>query len=361
MINVTKSFLPPKDTYIELLTEVWDSNWLTNHGPKVNQFEDLVREYTKINNFKYLANGTLALQIAIKSCLKKKRIITTPFSYVATTSSLLWENYVPVFVDIDPSTLNIDPIKIRENMSSDIGGILATHVYGNACQIDEIETIAREFSIPVIYDGAHCFGSKFKGESIFSFGDISICSFHATKIFHTVEGGGVFVNSDMYYQSVKQYMNFGHSSPNSFSDVGINAKNCEFHAAMGIGIFPYFDQILKVRKDQWLFYYNQLIDNEIFRTISIHQNCEFNYAYFPLIMESEEKLLKVIKTLQDHEIVARRYFYPSLNRLYFLPEESKNSCPISEDISERVVCLPLFHDLSKEIQNQICKLIKSTY
>jgi dTDP-4-amino-4,6-dideoxygalactose transaminase len=234
MIPVTKPFLPPIDEYKEYIDGIYQRQWLTNNGPLVNELELKLKEHLNVSHLLYLGNGTIAIQIAIKALELKGEIITTPFSYVATTSSIAWENCKPVFVDIDKDTLNIDPSKIEAAINANTSAILATHVYGNPCDIDAIQRIANKHNLKVIYDAAHCFGTKYKGKSVFEYGDVSTTSFHATKLFHTTEGGAVITTNPELLKKMSYLRNFGHDGPEKFECVGINGKNSEFHAAMGL-------------------------------------------------------------------------------------------------------------------------------
>lgn len=353
MINVTKPFLPPKEEYLKLLDEIWERNWLTNNGPVLLAFEEKLKDYLSINNLLFLTNGTVAIQLAIKALELSGEIITTPFSYVATTSSIVWEGLKPVFVDIDKDDFNIDVNKIEEKITDKTTAILATHVFGNACDIDGITRIADKYNLKVIYDAAHCFGTKYKNESIFKFGDISTTSFHATKLLSTIEGGCVFTEDENLYSSMQFARNFGHNGPEKFAGVGINAKNSEFHAAMGLTNMKYIDEILVQRKEQWEFYQSLLTDYSI-HLLKVNKDSTFNYSYFPIVLQSENQVKKVIKKLNDNYIFPRRYFYPSLNTLDYV---EKYDCPISEDISVRVLTLPLFHDLRETEIKMICKII----
>jgi dTDP-4-amino-4,6-dideoxygalactose transaminase len=353
MIPVTKPFLPPKEDVYKLLDEVWQRQWLTNNGPLVNELELKLKEYLDVPHMLYLNNGTIALQIAIKALELKGEIITTPFSYVATTSSIVWEGCRPVFVDIDAETFNIDPTKIEAAVTPITTAILATHVFGNPCEIDAIEIIAKKHNLKVIYDAAHCFGTKYKGKSVFAYGDISTTSFHATKLFHTVEGGAVFCNSPDLLKKMAYLRNFGHNGPEDFAMVGINGKNSEFHAAMGLANFPFIIQILEARKRQSL-QYNERLNGLNVKYLKINTSSDFNYAYYPIIFNSEIDLLKTLDELTNNRITPRRYFYPSLNNLKYL---EKQAAPISESISERVLCLPLYFNLTKEEIDYICRII----
>lgn len=353
MINVTQPFLPPKEEYIEILNQIWQRNWLTNNGPVLNDLELRLKEYLNIDHLLFLGNGTTALQIAIKALELKGEIITTPFSYVATTSSIVWEGCNPIFVDIDKYDFNIDPNKIEVAITEDTTAILATHVFGNACKIDQIEAIAKKHNLSVIYDAAHCFGTKYKEESIFKFGEISTTSFHATKLYNSIEGGAVFTKSPELLKKMAFLRNFGHDGPHKFASVGINGKNSEFHAAMGLANLKYIDDILSKRKSQWL-QYHEILGRIPLQFLRINEDCDFNYSYFPVVFETKKALQKVIAELNAQYIYPRRYFYPSLNKLEYV---SKQSCPISESISGKVLTLPLFHSLTDSSIEMISRII----
>ena len=354
MIPVTKPFLPHKEDYLKYIDSIWDRHWLTNNGPLVNELESKLKDFLDVSNILFLANGTLALQLAVKALELKGEIITTPFSYVATTSSIVWENCKPVYVDIDEHTFNIDHTKIEEAITENTSGILITHVFGNACAIDEIQAIADKHNLKVIYDAAHCFGTTYKGRSIFEYGDISTTSFHATKLFHTIEGGAVFTPNKEHAERMSLLRNFGHTSAITFDGAGINAKNSEFHAAMGLCCLEKIGDILDRRKEQWNLYY-QLLDNKKgIQLLEINPDCEFNYAYFPVVLDDEAALTKITEALNLQYVMPRRYFYPSLNTLDYVEQ---HSCPVSESISERVLCLPLYHTLTREDQDMIVRVI----
>jgi len=354
MINVTKPFAPPIEEYIKLIEGIWERNWFTNNGPLVNELELLLKEYLNLPHLLFLSNGTIALQIAIKALNLKGEIITTPFSYVATASSIAWEGCKPVFVDIDKESLNIDPLKIEAAITPSTSAIMSTHVYGNPCDIEKIQAIADKHNLKVIYDAAHCFGTLYKGKSVFAYGDISTTSFHSTKLFHTIEGGAVFTNNSELLKKMSYLRNFGHEGPETFAEVGINAKNSEFHAAMGICNLKYIEEIKKSRKRQSERYSQKMINNKL-SLIKINPNSDFNYAYFPVIFESESLLLKVEKELNANRVKPRRYFYPSLNTVNVYSDNLK--LEVSEDISRRVLCLPLFHSLSLEEVDYISRII----
>ncbi len=353
MINVTKPFFPPLEEYTPYLQEIWKRGWITNNGPFVNDLELKLKEYLGVKHLLFLGNGTVALQIAIRALKFKGEIITTPFSYVATTSSIVWENCKPVFVDIDPASLNIDPSKIEQAVTPNTSGIIATHVFGNPCDIDTIQKIADRHHLKVIYDAAHCFGSTYKGESVFAFGDISTASFHATKVYHTAEGGAVITSSPGLLKSMSFMRNFGHTGPVDLDEVGINGKNSELHAALGLLNLKYVDALQLKRKELSLYYQERLTALK-HETIKINKDAGFNHAYYPIIFETEEQLLKAVEVLNGNWIYPRRYFYPSLNTISYV----KNlSMPVSESVAKRVLCLPLYHDLERADIDFITRLL----
>lgn len=355
MIPVTKPFLPPKAEYLSYLEGVFQRNWLTNNGPLVNQLELQLKQLLGVKHLLYVTNGTIALQIAIKALGLEGEIITTPFSYVATTSSIVWEGCQPVFVDIDPHTFNIDPTKIEAAISSRTSAILATHVFGNPCEVDEIQAIADKHGLKVIYDAAHAFGVTYKGKSIFEYGDISTTSFHATKLFHTVEGGAVFAKEPELLRKMALLRNFGHTSATTFEGVGINGKNSEFHAAMGLCILPYVEDIIARRKMLFGCYDAMLTNLKATKPRRLTDGICYNYAYYPILFQTETQLLAAQARLEKSQIYTRRYFYPSLSKLDYLAHTALT--PISDEIAERILCLPLYHDLTMEEVSYVCRLL----
>lgn len=343
-IPVTKPFLPPIEDYKSYVDQIWDKVWLTNNGPLLLNLEEKLRGYFNIENLSFVGNGTIALQIAIKALNLSGEIITTPFSYVATTSSIAWEGCTPIFADIDRNDLNICPDSIEKVITDKTSAILATHVYGNPCNTDRIQEIAEKYSLKIIYDAAHCFGTTHKDKSLFEFGDIVTTSFHATKLFHTTEGGAIFCKTRELFDKVNTLRNFGHSSPGQYSGIGINGKNSELHAAMGLCNLKYVDSILKKRK-AIAERYDSLI--ELKEIIRPRINSDgFNYAYYPIILKDEKTTLRIKNELESKGIFPRRYFYPSLNVLSYVKDFGNT--PISDDISKRVLCLPVFHSITNE-------------
>ncbi|TXH52947.1 MAG: DegT/DnrJ/EryC1/StrS family aminotransferase [Bacteroidia bacterium] len=357
MIPVTNPFLPPHQEYTQHLEGIWKRNWLTNMGPLASELEMSVKKYLQLKHLLFVTNGTIALQMAIKALDLKGEIITTPFSFVATTSSIVWEGCTPVFVDIDKDSLNIDATKIEAAITEKCSAILATHVYGNPCDVESIDKIAKKHNLKVIYDGAHAFGVRVNGKSIFEYGDISTCSLHATKLYHSIEGGLVVTKDADLLKKLANIRNFGISGFDTFENLGLNGKNSEFHAAMGLANLKHINEIIIKRRTLTVRYDEKLKGLKAFRP-TWHNASENNGAYYPLVLESEELLLKIMDSLKAAEIGTRRYFYPSLATA--LPYIESKKLEITDAISKRVLCLPLYYDLSFEEVDLICRLILRT-
>jgi dTDP-4-amino-4,6-dideoxygalactose transaminase len=354
-ITVTKTFFPPIEEYQAQVQRIWNNQWLTNRGALVLELEEKLKKHLTVPNILVMTNGTLPIQIALKLFGNGGEVITTPFSYVATTSSIVWENCTPVFVDIHPDYLTIDETKIEAAITPKTTAILATHVYGNPCNVNVIEKIAAKHHLKVIYDAAHSFGVTYNNQSIFNYGDVSTCSFHATKLFHCGEGGAIFCKEEKLYHELFYRHNFGHNGPLDFYGVGINAKISELQAAMGLTVLPHIDFIVAERK-KVVDFYNTQLDFSKLRKLKIRENTDWNYSYYPVIFENEEQLLAVQKVLNDNNIIPRRYFYPSLNTL---PYVTKVAMPIAESIAKRVLCLPLYVGLTKKELELIVQLVNS--
>ncbi|MGM7634647.1 DegT/DnrJ/EryC1/StrS family aminotransferase [Bacillus sp. Hm123] len=353
MIPVTQSFLPPMEEYNKFISKLWDTKWLTNNGEFVQQLERELMTYLHVPSLHFVNNGTMALQLAIKSLQIKKKVITTPFSFVATTTAILWEDCEPVFVDIDPETLCIDARKIEAAITDETEAILATHVFGVPCDVEKIEEIAAKHNLKVIYDAAHAFGVKYKGTSVLNYGDVSTLSFHSTKLFHTVEGGAIIHHKgEDFDQQIELLRSFGFVGED-YRLVGTNAKNSELHAAMGLCNLKYVDELMMKRKTLCQMY-DLLLENRVGRPF-ISNDISYNYAYYPVMFQTEQQLLSVMERLSQKQIYARRYFYPSLNTLPYL--NASCSCPISEDVAKRIVCLPLYHELEIEDVKKIATCI----
>lgn len=359
-IYVTKAALPDFDEYEKYLKIIWDTGILTNNGALCKAFADELRRYLSVNFLELVGNGTLALQLAIKALGLQGEIITTPYSYVATTNAILWEHCQPIFVDIETNSFGINPRLIEEAITPNTTAILATHVYGYPCHVHALKEIADRHGLKIIYDAAHAFGVKLGGESLLNFGDISTLSLHATKLFHSAEGGAVVCNSEALSRDVFLKSRFGHLGEDQYYDVGINAKMSELHAAMGLALMPKVESLINDRKRVSETYDEYLSDINLLRP-KTGTELEYNYAYYPVVFESHQKMMHVRETFVKNNVFPRRYFYPSLNTLSFLDAELKRSCPVSEDIASRVLCLPLYPGLETQEIEKICSLVASCY
>jgi dTDP-4-amino-4,6-dideoxygalactose transaminase len=353
MINVTKTFFPPIEEYQTQLLRIWENQWLTNRGELVMELEEKLKDYLSISNIIIMNNGTIPLQIALKNLGNNGEIITTPFSYVATTAAIVWENCTPVFVDIHPEYFTIDETKIEAAITEKTTAILATHVFGNPCNVEVIEQIAAKHNLKVIYDAAHAFGVTYKGKSIFDYGDVSTCSFHATKLFHIGEGGAIFCKDTELREKLFYSHNFGHNGPLDFHGVGINGKITELQAAMGLSVLPHMTEIIDGRK-KVIEFYDAHLDFTKISKIKIRENTNWNNSYYPVLFETEAALLEAQKRLNDAQIFPRRYFYPSLNTINYV---KSTSMPVSESVASRILCLPLAYDL---IFNEIQLIVNTT-
>ncbi|MCR5861688.1 DegT/DnrJ/EryC1/StrS family aminotransferase [Flavobacterium sp. J372] len=354
MIPVTKPFLPPLAEYNAYLEGVWQRQWLTNMGPLASDLEMKLKQHLGVSHLLFVTNGTVALQMAIKALNLTGEIITTPFSFIATTSCIVWENCTPVFADINRDNLNIDPASIEKAITDKTSAILATHVYGNPCDVEKIEAIAKKHNLKVIYDGAHAFGVKVKGKSVFEYGDVSTCSLHATKLYHSGEGGLIVTKDPQLLKKLAYMRNFGFNGPEAFAELGINGKNSELHAAMGLVNLKYIEAIHNKRKEISERYDEKLKGLKAVRP-KWHKDSAQNYAYYPVVFESEELLLKSVQKLAGNNIGARRYFYPSLANT--LPYLNPVELEVTDTISKKVLCLPLYYDLSLEEVDLICRLL----
>lgn len=355
-IFVTQPSLAPLEEVNELMKGIWESGIMTHNGPIVQKFEKEVCDYLGVPKTVSCVNGTFALQMAIRALKLKGEIITTPFTFIATSNAILWEYCTPVFVDIDPETFNIDPNKIEEKITYHTVGIMPVHVFGNACDIEAIDTIAKKHNLKVIYDAAHAVGVKYNGKSIMQYGDISCTSFHATKMLNTTEGGACFTLNDELEEKLRRIRFFGFENHADIVEDGTNAKMTEVHAAVGLANIKYLDKFLKDRKDKYTYYKNALSEIDSLKFQKITDDC--NCSYMPVIYKSEEDLLKVQSALNAEEIYPRRYFYPSINT--FTKLFPYTNMPVSESLAPRSMCLPLYYKLSYEDIDRIIAIIKKT-
>jgi dTDP-4-amino-4,6-dideoxygalactose transaminase len=357
MINITKAYLPNIDKYKSYIDEIYKNGQLTNNGPLVQKLERKLEKYLGVNNVILAANGTLSLDVAYRVLNLTGDVITTPFSFVATTSSIVSKGLNPLFTDISPHTFNIDPNLIENSITSKTSAIIPVHVYGNTCEVEDIKEIAKKHNLKVVYDAAHAFDVKYKNQSILNYGDIATLSFHATKLFHTIEGGALVIKDDKLANQARRFINFGISNTESIESIGLNAKMNEFEAAMGLCVLDDIKFILEKRKTIYNNYVQAL--SGLVQLQQKNNNSSNNYAYFPIVTNREDQLLRIQKKLNNMNIFPRRYFRPSLNKLNYV--QQGQHCPISEDISNRTLCLPLSHSIKEKDQliiiNTVLKLL----
>ena len=354
MIPITKPFLPPQEEYEKLLSGIWKRQWLTNMGPLASELEMKLKAHLKVKHLLFVTNGTVALQMAIKALDLKGEIITTPFSFIATTSAIVWEGCTPVFVDIDSQSLNIDPAKIEAAITENTSAILATHVFGNPCDVEAIDKIAKKHQLKVIYDAAHAFGVEVNGRSVFEYGDISTCSLHATKLYHSGEGGLIITKDAALLKKLAYIRNFGFYGPEAFAELGINGKNSEFHAALGLVNLSHIENIHQSRKTLTERYDEKLKSLKAVKPVW-HKEASLNYAYYPVVFDSHQLMIRCMEKLKASEIFTRRYFYPSLANT--LPYLEQRNFEVTDDIASRILCLPLYFDLTAEEVDLIGRLL----
>jgi len=356
-VYVTAPSLPPLHEYTEILQGVWDRGILTHNGPLVQQLEKDLQDKYGIANMVIVTNGTIALQLAIKALeLNGSEIITTPFTWIATASAIMWENCTPAFVDIDPHTFNIDPDRIEAAITDRTRAIMGVHVFSNPCDIEAIEYIAEKYDLKVIYDAAHAMCVGYNGKSILEYGDISVSSFHATKIFNTGEGGCCVTLNDGLAKRIERLRFFGYDDNKEIVDDGCNGKMTEIHAALGLANLEYIDGVLGKRREIFNLYHSLLAELEYISFQRFPEN-SYNYSYMPVVFDSEEQLVGVLQALERNNVFARRYFYPSLNTIRHLSRKEK--AEHSERVAKTILCLPSYDELSLEIVEMICGIISS--
>jgi dTDP-4-amino-4,6-dideoxygalactose transaminase len=364
-INVTQPFLPPLEEFNEYLQQIWDSKWLTNGGQFHKELEQKLCEYLGVKYISLFANGTLALITALQTLKITGEVITTPYSFVATTHSLWWNGIKPVFVDIEPDFCNLNPAKIEAAITPKTTAILPVHVYGNPCKVDEIQNIADIYGLKVIYDAAHSFGVKYKNQSILNFGDLSVLSFHATKVFNTFEGGAIICHDEKTKRRIDYLKNFGFADETIVIGTGMNAKMNEVQAAFGLLNLKYLDLALEKRKQITDLYVQELYNCKGIRYLNKSDNTTPNYAYFPIFINQQEFGIsrdELYNKLKEHDIHCRRYFYPLISNFQAyrgLPSSNKENLQTAEQLANEVLCLPIYPDLDSQTVLTICKLITS--
>lgn len=364
-ILVTRSSMPGLEEYIEEIRGIWDSHWLTNMGEKHKEFQRKLIQYLGIDDIELLTNGHMALELSMQAMGLKGEVITTPFTFASTTHAIVRNGLEPVFCDINPIDFTMDVSKIEELITDRTCAIVPVHVYGNVCNIEEIERIARKYDLKVIYDAAHAFGVKYKGEGIGKFGDASCFSFHATKVFNSIEGGAVSFSDEEFGKELYRLKNFGIRGPEIVDGVGANAKMNEFCAAMGICNLRHVDEEISKRKKVTEHYRGLLEGIDGLQLSSIKYDVQSNYAYFPIVVEEKKFGIsrnELFKEMEKHNIIARKYFYPLTNTFScFHGQYDIGNTPVALHISKRVLTLPLYADLDLNVVDEICKIIKSAY
>lgn len=363
-VYVTQPYMPPLEEFVPYLEQIWDSKWLTNNGPYHRQLEKELCEYLEVPYVSLFCNGTLALMVALQVLRITDEVITTPYSFVATAHSLHWSNIQPVFVDIEPVTFAIDPQKIEAAITPRTTAIVPVHVYGNPCYVDEIQRIADTHSLKVIYDAAHAFGVQCNGKSVLNYGDLSVLSFHATKIFTTIEGGAIVCHDEEMKRRIDSLKNFGFADEVTVVVPGINAKMNEFQAAFGLLQLKHINHILSRSAEIDCRYREELKGIPGIRLLHRPAESHQNYSYFPILVEPDYPLSRdaLYQYFRDQGIYARRYFYPIISDFPMyrgLPSAAAANLPVAKSVSERVLCLPIYPDLAKDDQNKIIEIIKS--
>ncbi|WP_415893353.1 DegT/DnrJ/EryC1/StrS family aminotransferase [Neptuniibacter sp. PT8_73] len=356
-IPVSKPYLPNREKLNKYIDQIYESGWLTNNGPLVRQLTKKLEEKFSVDNILLVANGTLALQIAYRTLLDTQNIettseaLTTPFTFIATSNSLMWEGLTPVFADINKTDWCINPDNIAANITKNTKLIVPVHVFGNSCEIEKIDKIATEYGIKTVYDASHSFGIQYKDKNILQYGDASVISLHATKLFHTVEGALLRFKRKSDFEKAKQLINFGFNQDKEPKSLGINAKMNEVEAAFGLAAIDDINEIIAERQHIADIYEEHLSSNPHIEQI----NRSSNQAYLPVLFRSGTAASEVLKKLQEKEIEAKRYFFPSLDTLEHL--NSLSTCETSQDIANRILCLPIYTGLSKDKIQTICNCI----
>ncbi|MDL2284112.1 DegT/DnrJ/EryC1/StrS family aminotransferase [Oxalobacter sp. OttesenSCG-928-P03] len=361
-VFVTRPHIPPLDEFLPYLQQIWDSRVLTNGGPFHEQLEEALCQYLGVRHLSLLNNGTIALMVALKALDLKGEVITTPYSFVATAHSLSWANLKPVFVDICPDTLNIDPAKIEAAITSQTTAIMPVHCYGHPCDVDAVRAIAHQHDLRVVYDAAHAFGVQYKNESVLNFGDLSVLSFHATKVFNTFEGGAIVCHDAEMKSRIDQLKNFGIINETEVIATGLNGKMNEISAAFGLLQLQHIDNALASRRQIDSMYRQRLQNITGIRCLGISAEEKFNYAYFPILVEPDYPISRdeLVQRLQDKNIFPRRYFYPLISdfEMYrHLPSADRKHLPVAAAAADRVLCLPIFPDLDRSTVEYIVSCI----
>ncbi|KZQ28691.1 protein YfbE [Enterobacter cloacae] len=362
-IPVTQPFLPELSEFIPYLEQIWDNKWLTNNGPFHQQLEKELCEYLGVEYISLFNNATIALITALQALRISGEVITTPYSFIATSHSILWNGLKPVFVDIDPKTFNIDPKKIEAAITPNTTAIMPVHCYSSPCDVEAIQEIADNYGLRVIYDAAHAFGVNYKGQSILRFGDMSILSFHATKVFNTFEGGAIICQDAKTKQRIDRLKNFGIADELTVTAPGINGKMSEINAAFGLVQLKHINSAIEQRKKIDLAYREALTSIKGITVPAPSEHSNSNYSYFPVLIEPEFRVSRdeLYLELKRNDILSRRYFYPLISNMPMyrgIESAAVENLPLSNAISDKVLCLPIFNELSKEDFSRIINVIR---
>ncbi|MBQ0746659.1 MAG: DegT/DnrJ/EryC1/StrS family aminotransferase [Marinobacter sp.] len=360
MIPVTKPYLPNREKLDRYIDGIYERNWLTNNGPLVHELTSRLKEYLGVENLLLVSNGTQALQVAYRALGvsdaepgARPEAITTPFTFIATASSLKWDGVQPVFADIDQDTWCLNPASIEAAINPNTRAIVPVHVFGNACDVESISSIAQIHGLKVVYDASHAFGVNYKGESLLKHGDAATLSFHATKLFHTGEGGAIVFKRQEDLERAKSMVNFGITAPDVVGELGINAKMNELQAAMGLCVLDEMAKNRRGRAEVW-----QRYEHALANSVQLQKrpkSLKYNHAYFPVLFKSEALAFGVMEKLKENGVLARRYFYPSLESVVCLGGQSEQ--PVSRDIASRILCLPIYSDLSENTTDSISRIV----
>lgn len=361
-IYVTQPFLPPLEEFMPYLKQIWENKLLTNGGPFHQQLEVDLAKYLGVEHLALFTNGTIALVTALQTLRITGEVITTPYSFVATAHSLVWNSISPVFVDIDPVTCNLDPEKIEQAITPRTTAIMPVHCYGTPCDVERIQQIADTYGLKVIYDAAHTFGVKYKGESLLRHGDLSVLSFHATKVYNTFEGGAIVCPNAKTKQRIDYLKNFGFADEVTVMAPGINGKMSEINAAFGLLQLKHVDAAIARRGEIDALYRQGVSDIKGITCLSKPADTERTFSYFPIMVENNYPLTRdqLYYKLKEYNIHARRYFYPLISDMPMyrgLPSASQTNLPVAEKLSQRVLCLPIYPDLDLDIVHAIIKII----
>lgn len=361
-ILVTQPSLPDYSEYCNEIRNIWDNHYLTNNGPKHQLLESELKNFLNTDNLSLFTNGHLALTLGIKAFNLTGEVITTPFTFVSTVNAIVENNLKPIFCDINPDNYTLDPMEIEKHITKKTTAIIPVHVYGNVCDVEKIEEIAKKNNLKVIYDAAHVFGVKYKNKQISTYGDASMYSFHATKVFNTIEGGAFVYKDPSLYEKLNEFKNFGLDNNGDVLVESINAKMNEFQASMGLCNLRHLKDQIKKREDIYRRYCSNLASLDGIQLNKINQDVDSNYAYFPILVDktrfgiSRDELYLLLK---ENNIISRKYFYPLITDLNFYKNKySSKNTPIAKRVSESILCLPIYSNLTFEEVDYICSIIR---